>query len=772
MKRLYSIIFAFLLFNLSAQAQFITCPTGTYTRGEVYAHAVNDQIYWASRRDVTGTIVTTDGGNTWTLSSFTDPRNFPVYCIHAFNANTAFVVASTIYKTTDRGNTWTPATGLYTNSASFPNTIHFFDQNNGVAMGDPVDGYFEIYTTTNGGVNWVRVPSNNIPAPLTGETGYVSMHTYYNNSYWFTTSNARIFRSTDHGYTWTCYQFPQATGLGSIAFRDELHGLSECVIGSNWNYYKTSDGGSNWTYVSSWPSWMYGYFTIQFIPGTQSIYAINSISYSGNELKAMVLFTNNDGMTWHRMDDWGLYSYGDWIDYGQWTSVNSGWGSFYGANQGCIYHWPGYSGKHIWRASDHLNYNTRELTGVDEVFEISVGNYGTEALTINSFSLFSSHYILINPPTLPLSLQPWDAVDVSIAFSPVNRGLLKDSLIILSDAANHSSLSVALTGKALQFTPPLEGLIYAASDSLYTFNLANLNPEPVGRFDFTGIEQLAVRPDDSLLIGISKESKLYKIDPVVGGCLEMVPLSVTNIRAIAYSPSGSLFAGQKNGTLYKINANTGEAIPIGTPSGKIYSSFAFNKQDGKLYASVSPVVGSSKDAIYTIDTLTGAATLLGLTGDGKATPSIAFNDDGKLYGLKGTLSETNRIISISTIDGSGTEIGSLEKSGLQAIFMLGGVTDIGNDRDDIKLTSYQLFQNYPNPFNPNTTISWQSPVGSNQTIKLFDVLGNEIATLIDEYKPAGRYEVEFNAEKLSSGIYFYQLNAGNFMQAKKMILLK
>jgi len=59
-----------------------------------------------------------------------------------------------------------------------------------------------------------------------------------------------------------------------------------------------------------------------------------------------------------------------------------------------------------------------------------------------------------------------------------------------------------------------------------------------------------------------------------------------------------------------------------------------------------------------------------------------------------------------------------------------------------------------------------------QTIKIFDVLGNEIATLIDEYKPAGKYEIEFNAANLPSGVYFYQLKAGEFIQTKKMILIK
>ena len=98
------------------------------------------------------------------------------------------------------------------------------------------------------------------------------------------------------------------------------------------------------------------------------------------------------------------------------------------------------------------------------------------------------------------------------------------------------------------------------------------------------------------------------------------------------------------------------------------------------------------------------------------------------------------------------------------------VTDI-DDGDIIDFT-FNLNQNYPNPFNPSTTISWQSPVSGWQKIKVFDVLGNEVATLVDEYKPAGSYEVEFLADKLASGIYFYQLKAGGFVETKKMILIK
>jgi hypothetical protein len=87
-------------------------------------------------------------------------------------------------------------------------------------------------------------------------------------------------------------------------------------------------------------------------------------------------------------------------------------------------------------------------------------------------------------------------------------------------------------------------------------------------------------------------------------------------------------------------------------------------------------------------------------------------------------------------------------------------------------TVFSLDQNYPNPFNPSTVISWQTAVGSRQTIKVYDILGNEVATVIDEYREAGKYQIEFNATELASGVYFYQLRAGDYVSVKKMVLLR
>ncbi len=103
---------------------------------------------------------------------------------------------------------------------------------------------------------------------------------------------------------------------------------------------------------------------------------------------------------------------------------------------------------------------------------------------------------------------------------------------------------------------------------------------------------------------------------------------------------------------------------------------------------------------------------------------------------------------------------------------------IGFSNDSfVEFTSFQLYQNYPNPFNLSTKISWQSPVSSRQVLKVFDVLGNEIVTLVDEYKPAGSYEVEFNSHSdvsrnLTSGVYIYTLSAGDYFSSRKMIIVK
>ena len=100
----------------------------------------------------------------------------------------------------------------------------------------------------------------------------------------------------------------------------------------------------------------------------------------------------------------------------------------------------------------------------------------------------------------------------------------------------------------------------------------------------------------------------------------------------------------------------------------------------------------------------------------------------------------------------------------------------GVDVDEKGLTNipsyYELKQNYPNPFNPSTIIKYTVPKSSRVTITVFDILGNKLETLTNEEKPAGAYELTWSAYNLPSGVYFYKLRTGKFIQTKKMLLLK
>ncbi len=193
------------------------------------------------------------------------------------------------------------------------------------------------------------------------------------------------------------------------------------------------------------------------------------------------------------------------------------------------------------------------------------------------------------------------------------------------------------------------------------------------------------------------------------------------------------------------------------------------------------------------------------TDDGlETTPFIASDESYLIFArVHGSSPYSNLFISSKNIDGSWSE--AVKMSGLSSIyhelypnvspdgrFMMflsmraGGllpywvdaqviynyITGVDDEQKIESPGSFQLYQNYPNPFNPTTKINFQIPELSFVTLKIYDVLGNEVAELVNEVKPAGEYEVEFKASGLTSGIYFYQLKAANFSQTKKMLLIK
>ena len=147
-----------------------------------------------------------------------------------------------------------------------------------------------------------------------------------------------------------------------------------------------------------------------------------------------------------------------------------------------------------------------------------------------------------------------------------------------------------------------------------------------------------------------------------------------------------------------------------------------------------------------------------------------FTSLGIMFGSLRTLS-----IGCGDLDGDNDYeivLGQLEGTGGNSIYfnetMIVGVYE----KKGLEPHTYMLHNNYPNPFNPSTTLSYSIPELGMVELIVYDVLGKEIAKLVNKEQQAGSYEVQFDASNLGSGIYFYRIQAGDFVEAKKMVLMK
>jgi photosystem II stability/assembly factor-like uncharacterized protein len=234
-------------------------------------------IAWASGTH--GTYLrTTDGGATWQAAQVPGAEALDFRDVEAFSADSAYLLAagpgeqSRIYKTTDAGKTWTLQ---FTNKEpkGFFDCMAFWDRDRGIAVGDPVDGKFELITTNDGGKNWKPIPLGALPSAVEGEGAFAASGTCIavqgRENVWFVTGGkaARVFRSADSGKTWTVADTPivhgaDSAGIFSISFRDAKHGV---IAGGDYrqpekdgpNLAFTDDGGRTWRLAPASPQSYY-----------------------------------------------------------------------------------------------------------------------------------------------------------------------------------------------------------------------------------------------------------------------------------------------------------------------------------------------------------------------------------------------------------------------------------------------------------------------------------------------------------------------------------
>jgi len=250
---------------------------------------------------------------------------------------------------------------------------------------------------------------------------------------------------------------------------------------------------------------------------------------------------------------------------------------------------------------------------------------------------------------------------------------------------------------------------------------------------------------------------------------------------------GNLYVGCSDSKLYAINTQNGNikwiyqsGSPIlSTPAVSDIGMIYFGNHGGKVVALDS---SSNMHWYYQDSTSTDAPLLyehgtlyVGTVGarllafyDG--ADSSIYQTDSKHLALKANskniaLANTNAAIKPPVW---GTFQGNNQRTG---VYNGSLITDV-KDKTNLLPTQFSLSQNYPNPMNPSTTISFSLPSQSFVSLKIYDVLGREVATIVSEELPAGTYSRQWNAGKMSSGVYFYRLQAGSFTQTKRLVLLK
>ncbi len=435
------------------------------------------------------------------------------------------------------------------------------------------------------------------------------------------------------------------------------------------------------------------------------------------------------------------------------------------------------------------NISTRDFGRVEVGFssdsmEVKISNIGSSNLVISNITKSQSAYTLLNLPAFPKTLTSFDSVKVKVYFRPTAQGIVTDTIRVSTNDASTPVYKIALTAKGVVIGKATAGLIYAASgppatSSLYTINPTTGLATTIGAIGLTEIQGLAIHPVSRELYGVfsnATTTDLYRISAPYGDALPARTLPLGNARAVTFANDGSLYAGTNTGRLYRINIATGDTTFIGTSAGIVYSGLTLNPRTGKLWASVRPPI-TGRDRIYTVNPADGDTALVGSTGGGNITPYLAFNATGKLYGLKGSSTQIDTLIVIDTTTAFGTRIGSLGVAGVNALAIRTdsagtlGVREISGTIPQ----KFMLEQNYPNPFNPSTRIRFSIPSGSNRigvSLRIYDIVGREVAVLVNEEMEAGTYEAAFDAAKLASGTYLYKLQAGSFVETKKMLLMK
>lgn len=634
-----------------------------------------------------------------------------------------------MYKSTNEGETWQHLENEFSSSSVYALEL----LSNGNILAGTGGG---IHISSDNGESWFysALPDYLVSTITVDESGSIYVGSIYGNN---------VYRSVDNGITW------DTLNSEIVSVRDiQVIGSDKILVAAGGNIFRSSDSGISWTKV----------FQVTDINIINSLTLNKSGNISAISDYGNFFLSSDNGVTWDSINTIGKSSRtifsssnGDLYigSYGVYRSTNEGqtWDLLNGF-QGCG----------LVRSiaeTENSFYAGTLFTGVFRSTD-SGNNWIQASKGINNSNI---------------SFFERDVSDKIIVGS--NFGGIAgttdngENWQIISALTQLNALSSSPNGSLFASNPG--GAILRSTDSGSTWDLVYFG------LDFTRIQTVIVSPNENVFAIIN--NKLNRSTDN-GESWEQIQIydEFEWITKIAINSLGTIFAKLSDG--YFRSTDNGEnwsqltSIPEGLDIFGITNTNA-------MYATAS-------DSGFYSSTDYGDSWNYLSKGSGKPIRSFASNYIGYLF----ILEHFHNILRSTDNGFSWQEINSgLDSTSINCLiitdddYLLAGTSGKGVYRSANKTTSVEnsfiqipnvffLEQNYPNPFNPTTKIRYQISQTSYVSLKIFDVLGNEILTLVNQEKPAGEYEVYFDGSSFSSGIYFYQLKAGELIETRKMILLK
>ncbi|MBI3123567.1 MAG: T9SS type A sorting domain-containing protein [Ignavibacteriales bacterium] len=675
------------------------------------------------------------------------PQGNTLNAVQVLDEQTVYAIGEygAAIKTTNAGQTW--------KQLNIPNdnltAIYFVNHDLGFLLG--TNGTF--YKTTNGGVDWnalsIKFPNN-----------YFSIYFINENVGFMCGTFGYILKTTDGGTTWNKKNSKAITTLNKIVFVDAQIGMA---VGKEGTVCRTSDGGETWKGI-----------TLDLKAEFKSIFFVDKLNGWILSDYGSVYATLDGGINWAlRCSNCVSSAVGFW---------------FFDRNNGRVFGADDYTttdGGKTWKMFVNTDNKFKLVSFYKSLRGWAIGNNGLLAYTTDGGATWQ---YLVKPKELTFLYRVF-FIDEKIGWIITSAYLMKTT----DGGLSWKKFLADRYTRFLYFINEKEGVVISDAKFKNTSDGGETWVENKTLDNKTLLYDAFANGSNLWLYDIQKERIFYSTD-IGKSIADTISCPLKSLCRIFFLDRNIGWVIDNMGMIAKTNdgGNTWTILPkISNNGGQVFVTSIYFKNENRGW-----ITTTHGDITQTYDG--GISWNTEFLGQGKNLSSLLFSSPniGWAVGGQGLI--------MKTTDGGikWQELSKTTSNELLNIFFVNGNTGwiVGNNSTILKTTNeggtgintttgvipttFMLSQNYPNPFNPETTIEYTIPIvdtkfasiTSRVTLKVYDVLGREVATLVDEFKSAGNYKVVFNPassiKNPASGVYFYRLSAGGYNETRKMILLK